>query len=257
MARKNNSKAIEGTWHQNIYGDKFQIIKYENTTNVFIRFEDGIEKKTFYSQITKGNVIHPNKQKKPTSNFNKTKFGVGYLGEGIYPGSSRGKYKNIYITWSHMLKRCYTDVNRLTYINCSVAEDWHNYQNFAKWYSENYIEGYCLDKDILIKGNKVYSSETCCFVPYEINNLFTKNDKIRGKYPIGVTFRDDLNKFISMIHMDGKNHHLGVFDTIELAFEKYKIAKENYIKLIADKYKDTIKFEVYQAMYNYSVEITD
>ena len=67
-------------------------------------------------------------------------------------------------------------------MDCSVYEGWHNFQNFAKWYEDNYYEieeeQMHLDKDILVKGNKVYSPDTCVFVPETINGLFVKSNAI-------------------------------------------------------------------------------
>ena len=90
-----------------------------------------------------------------------------------------------------MLERCYDTEHSYkfpTYENCIVCDEWLNYQNFARWFDINYyeIEGevMCLDKDILFKGNKIYSPKTCIFVPRGINNLFTKNDKCRTNFAI-------------------------------------------------------------------------
>lgn len=79
-----------------------------------------------------------------------------------------------YKTWDTMIRRCYSkykQVENPTYIGCSVCEEWLTFSNFKRWFDENYIEGYELDKDILVKGNKVYSPETCCFVPKRLNLL--------------------------------------------------------------------------------------
>jgi len=54
-----------------------------------------------------------------------------------------------------------------------------------------------------------------------------------------------------------KTTHLGYYDTPELAFKAYKTAKEDWIKEVADKWKHLITPEVYKALYNYKVEITD
>ena len=105
------------------------------------------------------------------------------------------------------------------------------------------MKGWCLDKDILVKGNKIYSPETCCFVPKGINLLFGKNNAKRGNYPIGVCkFK---NKFQATINIKGKTISLGHFDTPEEAFEAYKTAKEAYIKEVADEWKDRIEEDVY------------
>lgn len=158
--------------------------------------------------------------------YDKTVFGVGYLGEGKYKTMINKQSTPQYIAWRDMLGRCYDlklHEKNSTYIGYTVSEEWHNFQNFAKWYDENYynVEGFIinLDKDILIKGNKIYSPDTCIFVPEKINILFTKRNKCRGKYPIGVDFRKSHNKYRSR-YSDGigKEVHIGYFNTPEESF---------------------------------------
>ncbi len=190
--------------------------------------------------------------------FKITVQGIGYIGIGPAIGWKNGKNTKVYQTWRDMIRRCYsekTQATRQTYENCSVDEYWHSFQNFAKWYNENYVEGYQLDKDILIKGNKIYSSDKCLFVPKIINTLFTKSNKSRGDVPIGVTKQG--NKFIAQCHINGKRIYFGSYTTPEEAFNISKINKEGEIKRIANLYRDTITEQCYQAMINYQVEITD
>lgn len=167
-----------------------------------------------------------------------------------------------------MLSRCYSakfQEKRPSYIGCSVSDDWLYYPNFKKWYDENYYEinnkTAQLDKDILIKGNKIYSADTCVFVPGFINNLFTKRQKLRGELPIGVNYDKASKKYRAQLNIfeNGKKtrKNLGYFTTPEEAFEVYKQAKENYIKETADNYKDKIPAELYEAMYSYRVDIND
>lgn len=154
-----------------------------------------------------------------------------------------------------MLQRCYDPKLHLrhpTYKECNVIEEWHNFQNFASWFEKNYIDGYQIDKDLLVEGNKIYSPETCCFVPKEINLILGKPIK-KGKYPVGVSkFR---NKFVTHVHIKNKQHHMGMFDTIEDAFLVYKIIKERNIKHLAETYKHTINESLYKILINYSVNI--
>lgn len=180
----------------------------------------------------------------------------GYTGQGIYSNKTHPK---TYSIWYSMLNRCYNKktTQNPSYKHCSVSKEWKCFQNFAKWFDENYKESWHLDKDIIFKGNKIYSSETCCFVPREINNLFTKTDTLRGEYPIGVTKRVGIKGFRVRILIRNKDFHLGTFDTSEEAFQAYKVAKENYIKEIADEWRKQITEKVYEAMYKYEVEITD
>lgn len=129
------------------------------------------------------------------------------------------------------------------------------FSNFKRWFDEHYIDGWHLDKDILVKGNKVYSPETCCFVPQEINGLFAKSNKKRGMCCIGVTRHGNGFRALMMAH--GEHERLGTYKTEVEAFEAYKRRKEELIKETAEHYKDLLESRVYEALYNYQVEITD
>lgn len=184
----------------------------------------------------------------------KVHYGVGI---SDYNGSLKDK---AYIAWMNMLKRCYDESVRHkfpTYKNCTVCKEWLSFSVFREWFYENYIEGYSLDKDILVKGNKLYSPSTCCFVPKEINAMLTKGDAIRGKLPLGV--EQIGRKFLSRITINKKNVSLGLYDTPEEAFHIYKKEKENHIFKVAKEYfeKGLICEEVYKALINYKIDITD
>lgn len=192
----------------------------------------------------------------------------GYIGffDGE-PGESR-KNPQIYAAWRGCFERCYTQSSlekHPTYQGCEVSEKWHKYSNFKKWYKENsWYDGpdrICVDKDILVKGNRVYGPDTCVLVPITLNCIFVKNDALRGELPIGVFYQDDCRyKYEALIRRHSKQYSLGHFETPEEAFAAYKIAKEEHLKEVADWYKEHYpKFpqKLYDAMYNYTVEITD
>jgi hypothetical protein len=184
----------------------------------------------------------------------------GYIGEGLYPCYIENKPSKQYNAWSKIINRCYSEKVHLRqpkYTDCVVDPRWLDFQIFAKWFDENYIEGYALDKDILVKGNKVYGPDTCCFVPSSINNLFTKREKDRGELPIGVMLRKDSGKLRSQFHKNGKTVNIGQFNTIDEAFNAYKIAKEIHIKELAEIWKDKISNKTYHAMIKYEVDIED
>lgn len=173
------------------------------------------------------------------------------------------KGTSYYKAWFAMLTRCYNvrlqQSKCKSYVGCSVCEEWHTLSNFKKWFDDSangFREGYQLDKDILIKRNKIYSPDTCCFVPTEINSLFTKTNALRGQYPIGVV-ATPYDKFVAKL--SGERTYLGVYDTPELAFIAYKKAKEHQIKELAEKYfnEGKITERVYNALMKYEVEITD
>lgn len=224
-----------------------------------VKFVDGYVKNSSYDSFIRGEINNP---------FIPSVCGIGYIGDKSY---AKGKSENTrrYVTWHNMLKRCYDEkykINNPTYRECTVCEEWHNFQNFAKWYDENYyeIEGevMCLDKDILVKGNKIYSPETCIFVPKSINVLFAKDKKRDNGLPIGVCIYKKnpklINKYIAYCNNGSKKTiNLGGFSTPQKAFQSYKEYKEKLIKNIADKYKDKIPQMLFKAMYKYEVEITD
>lgn len=247
----------------NNFGSKMIIIKYRKYSDIDVYFPeyDWIAKNANYDVFKKGNIVCP---------YEKRAFGVGYLGEGKHKASENGKKTKCYNTWYNMLMRCYYSKyheKQLTYFNCEVDEIWHNLQSFGDWFVDNYyeVEGQkmCLDKDVLNKGNKVYSPENCIFVPNNINILFVKSDKSRGDYPIGVCYRKDIGKFMASCSIydykenKSKSIYLGLYDSPNKAFQSYKEFKENYIKEVADHYKDLIPQKLYNALYEYKIEIND
>ena len=169
-----------------------------------------------------------------------------------------------YNVWVSMIGRCYTTNTRprdKSYIGCEVCQDWLTYSNFHNWFyapNNGYVKGYNLDKDIISKGNKIYSPSTCCFIPQELNKVFTKRKSRRGEFPIGVIISKS-GKYDSRIKINKKDYYLGAYTTIEEAFNAYKNAKERHIRNIAEKYfqEGKITERVYNALMKYEVEITD
>jgi hypothetical protein len=251
-----NFRDKTGEKHITSQGYKIEIIECNNSHDCTVKFEDDfIINNLHYSNIKKGNIKNP---------YHPSVHGIGYLGEGVYKAHIGKTATKCYLKWNRMLQRCYDkkyQEKKPTYKEVSVCEEWHNFQNFAKWYEDNYnpetMQGWHLDKDILVKRNKVYSPETCCFVPQEINALFLKSQNKRGTSPVGVFNTVRNNKYTIGITLPNGSKSTKSYDTAELAFEAYKNTKENYIKEVADKWKDQIDLRVYQAMYNYKVEITD
>ena len=186
--------------------------------------------------------------------------GVGINDRSI-SSQLNGKDTKEYALWHSMLKRCYSITylaNNPTYIGCSVSDNFKYYHLFHAWCKTqigfNAI-GYDLDKDLLIKGNKLYSEDTCVFIPRSINSLLTKSTSARGTLPIGVCKHGV--KFQTGCNINGVRKYLGLFDTPELAFQAYKTFKEAHIKERAELYKDSIEPRAYQALLNYEVSIDD
>lgn len=227
--------------------------KYVSAEEVYVQFiNTGYETKAELGQIRKGNV---------KDKLSPSVYGVGILGENTT--KFNGKSIKEYMLWKGILQRCYDSKFQercKTYEGVTLSDNFKSYQYFIDWCNNQIgfdLEGWQLDKDILVKGNKVYSEDTCCFVPKEINMLFTKGDSKRGNYPIGVSYDQQASNFRSDIRMYGKNSGLGYFKTSEAAFLAYKEAKEVHIKNLANKWKDKLDVRVYRALVNYQVSDMD
>ena len=259
MGRKSIDRT--GETGRNNFGSKMIIVEYRKYSDIDVYFPeyDWIAKNQQYNNFKIGNIKCP---------YEKRVFGVGYLGEGEYKTKENGKLTRVYDTWKSMLERCYSEKYHKkypTYIVCEASNDFHNFQNFGEWDEDNYyeIEGerMCLDKDILVKHNKIYSPETCVFVPQTINTLFTKCDKSRGESVIGTSpFNGKYRVQCNMINPKtgkSKNKYLGLYETEKKAFEVYKYYKEKNIKEVADYFKEQIPQKLYEGMYRYEVEMDD
>lgn len=179
-------------------------------------------------------------------------YGVGI---NDYPFSIKknGRVRYSYAKWKSILQRCYDAKFKLThpsYKDCKVCNEWLFFSNFKKWFDENYIEGYDLDKDILVSGNNIYSPQTCCFVPHHINTLIRKFN-YKGKYlPTGISFDKIRNQYkVGGYFLSTQKR----FDNIGDAIAYYNESKENYIHKIAKEYfkANKITENVYLALVNY------
>lgn len=230
-----------------LYGD-VEIIEYFKNINCTVKF---LEDSTILYNIQYRNI------KTKLKNPNKPKFfGLGFFGIGKYDAK---EYNMYYDKWRHMFDRCYNEkIQKLkpTYVGCSVDEQWHNFQNFAAWMDENYKPSLMLwweiDKDILISGNKIYSPETCCLVPSEINNLFRMPFLGDNGLPRGVSKKG--SKFCSRIFFENERIYLGTFDTIDEASSYYERVRKEKIKTLADKHKDTLNPKVYKALIDKTIK---
>ena len=172
----------------NNHGNEFEIVDYDGTTNVTVKFDGcGYTTKTTYQYCQLGNVGSP---------YDKTQCGVACIGlmkDGSYPICKvDGKLTRPYRTWLAMINRCYNEKqlqHNPAYRNCSVCERWLVFANFLEDISSiiNYHkwcidENYELDKDTLQPGVefKVYSLENCMFIPRE-ENLKERNERLRNR----------------------------------------------------------------------------
>ena len=199
-------------------------------------------------------------------------FGVGINDfenvHGFKPSSRKdGGYRDKrYTMWQAMLARCYSKYTksvRPTYIDVKCDPNWTRYSKFHEDLKsmvgfENAVNGdWVLDKDILVKGNKIYSSETCCFVPPEINGCFTLRTLNRGELPIGVSKNRYGLPYKARCGHNGERVLIGNYKTPEEAFQAYKSVKMKEILRLAEKWEGKIDDKVYQALLQWKIEITD
>ena len=186
--------------------------------------------------------------------FKKRKLVCG-IGINDYNGnmSLNGSAIKSYAIWHAMLERCYSKKKQLkmpTYVGCSVCDEWIYFSNFKVWFDLNHNEDFELDKDILIKGNKVYGPETCRYVPKYINQLLVYSGRDRGNLHLGVS-KHSSGKGYEMQCNDGygkniQHHH----KTIEAAIADYSATKKMIVKKQAIRafLDNSIKSDIYLAL---------
>ena len=233
----------------------FKILKYNDTANVEIQFlKTGYETTVRLTNIRNGYVKDP---------YVPSVCGVGILGTK-YLSAVNGVHTKEYKLWTGMLKRCYSDTckkKQPTYEGCEVSDNFKSYEYFYEWCNEQIgfnNDGWHLDKDLLVKGNKVYSESTCVFIPAEVNALLTKCTNSRGEHLIGVYWYKRDKAFVARVNKSkGGREYLGSFNTEIEAFNAYKTTKESFIKEQAEKYKSQIDERAYNALMNYEVSSDD
>ena len=248
-------KGCVGRVYKSLNSGDFKVLKYNNAKDVEIQFVNtGFETVARLGDIRNGEVKDP---------YLTSVYGVGVVGTK-YPSMINGVQTKEYDLWKSMLRRCYSDKyqkKQPTYEGCQVSDKFKSYEYFYEWCNSQIgfgNSGWHLDKDLLTKGNKVYSEDSCVFIPSEVNLVLTKRTASRGEYLIGVCWNKKASAFVARVNKNkGKPEHLGSFNTELEAFNAYKKAKENFIKEQAEKYKSQIDIRAYNALMNYEVNIDD
>lgn len=252
-------KKYIGLSKKNNNGETMTITDYHSSNDIRVTFDDGTTVIASVNNFKKGCIKNPNAAHV---------FGVGVVGDK-YPIRENVRIIKEYSTWHAILERCYSEASKINrknrrYERCSVDEKWLYYPNFYEWLhnQDNFDQwksgGFAIDKDIIKKGNTVYSEEYCSLVPVYINCLFTKRESERGQYPIGVR-QGQHGTFEARVADGEKKIRLVGFSSPEDAFNSYKDIKESIIKRHAEEEFSSgrISKRCYDAMMKYLVEITD
>ena len=190
--------------------------------------------------------------------MSKSFYGKAYNSRGKYKAKTNNSSTLVYRIWQSMVQRCYSPIYQEkypTYIGCMVADEWLDFQDFAEWFENQYYSGlgYHLDKDLLFPNNKLYSPETCCFIPSELNNLLISCTASRGDYPQGVSFDKSKGKYKAELNINGKKKNLGRFTCPNEAHRVYKKAKEAHVKTKALEWQDRIARDVFDALMSWEL----
>ena len=230
-------------------GEIATIISVRSKKDITVEFENGYQTDVSYHTFQNGEVANP---------LIPTVYGVGYLGVGPYLSVVDGKSQKAYDTWHGMLRRAYSNSERyLTYKDTTVCQEWHNFQNFAKWYEENYYEidgqQMHLDKDLKSGKSKMYSPETCLFIPQVLNaQLIDRTAKRTNELPLGVHFNTwNPLRYTAKINIGEKKQLAATFDTIEEAEYWYKEQKTKRIHQLANEFQKQLPRLVYETLMNW------
>lgn len=244
----------KGDRFKNNEGYDLTLTGFKGGRRVELTTEDGKSFEIDYAYLKNGNFSNP---------FHRSVAGIGYFGVGPFVAKSNSDRHTIeYEDWNSMLKRCYVSKeSKLSYKDKEVTEEWHCFQDFAAWATmqPNFGKrGWDLEKDLIVKGNTLYGPETCAYLPREINSFIKR--KRMNNLPLGVDIAFNYDKtpyFRVQGREDGKNINLGRFERVEDAFLAYKVHKEHLAKKLAEKWKNEIPKVAYDALMNYTIEITD
>ena len=216
---------IESKYHKGLFFEILHIDRRKNNRYT-IKFLD--EYKYTYTLTKSAGSILNGQVRNP---YSPTVFGVGYIGVGVFsPTTEDGrKHTKVYDCWKNMMMRGYSDRYKKqnpTYESVCVCKEWHNFQNFAKWYKLNYNlkveqvigETLHLDKDLY--DSKEYSPNTCIFIPKKMNSFMSggnKKNTYGNTLELGV--RKEGNSYSARIVPFGETNaiHLGSYKTLDEA----------------------------------------
>lgn len=158
--------------------------------------------------------------------------------------------------WHDMIRRtsAVDRVKNSSYANTTVCDEWSDFESFSEWFvGQPKLPGWVLDKDLLSSGGKIYSPETCCFIPREINQMLVCNRRDSGGFP-GVYRRG--SKFVARVRARNKRIHVGTYGAPEEALADYLSVKAELLSAEADAYRHSLDPRAYQALKSYDFKRT-
>lgn len=228
----------------NNFGD-FKVTGYTGADAVTIEFlSTGYQTVVSTSTIRKGSI---------KDRLAPSVYGIGVVGEDVR-SDKEGVAERPYTVWRGMLQRCYGETTQLkqpTYAGCTVEKSFLYYPTFKAWLiKQPYYDSLELDKDLLVKGNKVYSPDTCTMLPDEINSALASISQYGCCSLIRYSRRTNCYE-LDLTHIQQGLEEL--YNTYKEAFSAYKVFKENQLQVLAEKWKNYISPEAYRALISYSI----
>lgn len=178
-------------------------------------------------------------------------WGLGINDLGVVPRDENGKVAKSYQHWIKIFYRSYSPDHHdkfPTYVGCSVDDRWHTLSNFIEWFDARYVQGWEVDKDVLVPENKVYSPDTCLIIPAHLNTIMSCC-RVGNVHPVGIHYRKDRGKWVAQLGRKPKTIHLGSFDNMQDAIDSHIAAKLSYVSEILSEYNlDSISPYVYNTI---------
>lgn len=181
-------------------------------------------------------------------------FGVNDSETPVTIKQKDGSFKmcRIYSRWGNMLKRCYSESAKGTkYGKCKVDTRWKRFSEYRSWFLSNEVNGLVIDKDLL--SGKLYSPETCLFIPDRVNT-FIQEHSITKELPSGVHFNKEKGKFCSRVYKPfatkrGEHTHCGYTDTAFAATVNYLKKKSQCALLLSEIMEEGLAKELLKERY--------
>jgi hypothetical protein len=145
------------------------------------------------------------------------------------------------------------------YRDVKICEEWEKFDNFLEWFKDQVDKGWYrygrqIDKDLLSPKNvKIYSPETCCFVPPRVNAFAIDSSNKKRSLPPAVRYNSYLEFYYCQYSLGGDNKMSEYFDCPYKAFLHYKTTKEDMARQVAEVIKDRVDPRVYEALKNYTI----
>lgn len=153
--------------------------------------------------------------------------------------------------WNNMIDRT-TSGRYKCYDEVQVCEEWKDFSNYYEWFKNNWFDydgKLDVDKDLIDKNSKIYSPKTCCIIPHEINIGIRISDKAESRGAVNwderrQAYKVKLNVYTRHINTQRRKYK----DALDLYFKK----KDEFVKAMAEDFKDVVDKRVYDALMKYN-----